>query len=76
MPELPLWLSGNKPDQCPWGRGSIPGLTQWGKDLALLWLWCGPATAAPNQTLARERLHAAPTAPQKLVKKGGDTDAS
>ena len=23
--------------------GSIPGLTQWVKDLALLWLWCRPA---------------------------------
>ena len=21
--------------------GSIPGLTQWVKDLSLLWLWCG-----------------------------------
>ena len=23
--------------------GSIPGLAQWSKDLALLWLWCRPA---------------------------------
>ena len=23
--------------------GSIPGLAQWVKDLALLWLWCGLA---------------------------------
>ena len=22
--------------------GSIPGLAQWVKDLALLWLWCRP----------------------------------
>ena len=26
--------------------GSIPGLDQWVKDLALLWLWCRPAPAA------------------------------
>ena len=26
--------------------GSIPGLVQWVKDLALLWLWCRPAPAA------------------------------
>ena len=48
--------------------GSIPGLAQWvkgsgialscsvdcthGLDLALLWLWCRLAAAAPNQPLA------------------------
>ena len=26
--------------------GSILGLTQWVKDLALLWLWCRPVTEA------------------------------
>ena len=26
--------------------GSNPGLTQWVKDPALLWLWCRPAAAA------------------------------
>ena len=26
--------------------GLIPGLAQWVKDPMLLWLWCGPATAA------------------------------
>ena len=34
--------------------GSIPGLTQWGKDAALLWLWCRPAATAPIQSLAWE----------------------
>ena len=28
--------------------GLILGLTQWVKDLVLLWLWCRPAAAAPN----------------------------
>ena len=32
--------------------GSVPGLTQWVKDLALLWLWCRLAAAAPIQPLA------------------------
>ena len=25
---------------------SVPGLIQWVKDLALLWLWCRPAAVA------------------------------
>jgi len=27
---------------------SIPGLTQWAKDLVFLWLWRRPAAVAPN----------------------------
>ena len=34
--------------------GSIPGLTQWVKDLLLLWLWRRLAAAAPIQPLAWE----------------------
>ena len=34
--------------------GSIPGLAQWVKDLALLWLWRRPAAAAPTRSLAWE----------------------
>ena len=26
--------------------GSIPGIAQWIKDLALLWLWCRPVAVA------------------------------
>ena len=32
--------------------GSIPGLTKWVKDPALLWLWCRPAAAVPIPPLA------------------------
>ena len=34
--------------------GSIPGLAQWVKDLALLWLWCRLAATAPTGPLAWE----------------------
>ena len=34
--------------------GSIPGLEQWVKDLALLWLWLWPAAATPIRPLAWE----------------------
>ena len=34
--------------------GLISGLTQWVKDLALLWLWHRPAAAAPIRSLAWE----------------------
>ena len=38
--------------------GSIPGLTQWVKDLVLLWLWRWPAVTAPIRPLAWELLYA------------------
>ena len=34
--------------------GSVSGLAQWVKDLALLWLWCRLAAAAPIPPLAWE----------------------
>ena len=42
--------------------GSIPGLTQWVGDPALLWLWCRPAAAALIRPLAWEFTYAAGTA--------------
>ena len=58
--------------------GLVPGLAHWvkgssiavscgvsrrrGSDLVLLWLWHGPAPAAPFQPLAWELLHATPAA--------------
>ena len=32
----------------------IPGLAQWIKDPALLWLWCRPAATAPIRPIAQE----------------------
>ena len=49
--------------------GLIPGLTQWVKDLALLWLWCRPAATAPIRPLARESPYATGAALEKKKKK-------
>ena len=37
--------------------GSIPGLAQWVRDLALLWLWCRLAATAPIRPLAWNQTH-------------------
>ena len=42
--------------------GLIPGLAQWAKDLALLWLWCRPAAVALIRPLAWQLPYATPTA--------------
>ena len=45
--------------------GLIPGLTQWVKDLALLWRWYRPAAAAPIRSLAWELSYATGAALKK-----------
>ena len=52
--------------------GSIPGLGQWIKDLALLWLWHRSAATAPIRPLAWELPYAAGVAlkrPKTITKK-------
>ena len=48
----------------------IPGLAQWIKDPALLWLWCRPAAAAPIRPLAWELPYAMGVALKKKKKEG------
>ena len=50
-------------------EGLIPGLTQWVKDLALLWLWQRPAAVAPIRSLAWEPPHATGVALQDQKEK-------
>ena len=45
--------------------GSIPGLAQYVKDLALLWLWSRPAATAAIRPLAWQPPHAAEAALEK-----------
>ena len=49
--------------------GSIPGLAQWVKDSALLWLWRRPAATAPIQPLALELPYVEGAAPKSGKKK-------
>ena len=49
--------------------GLIPGLAQWVKDLALLWLWRRPAATAPIRPLAWEPPFATSAALKKKKKK-------
>ena len=48
---------------------TIPGLAQWVKDPALLWLWCRLAAIAPIRPLACEPPYAMGAAPEKTKKK-------
>ena len=49
--------------------GSIPGLPQWVKDPALLWLWSRPEAAALIQSLAWEPPYAVDAALKKKKKR-------
>ena len=42
--------------------GSVPGLTEWVKNPAMLWLWYRPTATAPICSLAWESPYAASTA--------------
>ena len=64
-----MWLSGLRtPSSIHKDLGSIPDLALWVKDLALQWLWCRPAAAAPIQHLARELPYASSEALKKKKK--------
>ena len=52
----------------------IPGLAQWVKDLALLWLWCRAADAALIQPLAWEHPYASGVALKGKIKKKKERD--
>ena len=49
--------------------GLIPGLLQWVKDPALLWLWCRLAAAAPILPLLWELPYVAGAAQKKKKKR-------
>ena len=49
--------------------GSIPGLAQWVRDLALLWLWCKLAAIALIRPLTWESPYAVIAALKRLKKK-------
>ena len=49
--------------------GSIPGLAQWVKDLALLWLWHRPAATAPIRPITWEPPYAAGAALKRQKEK-------
>ena len=49
--------------------GSIPGLAQWVKDLALLWLWCRQVATVPIRPLAWAPPYAMAVALEKDQKK-------
>ena len=50
-------------------RGLVPGLTQWVKDPALLWLWYRSAATAPIQPPAWEPPYATGAALREKKKK-------
>ena len=55
--------------KCTRNAGSIPGVAQWVKDLALLWMWCRPAAAALIPLLVWELPYAAGAALKRKINK-------
>ena len=55
--------------------GSIPGLTQWVNDPALLWLWCRPAAIVPIGSLAWEPPYATGVALKSKVNRSSHHDS-
>ena len=56
-----MWAAETNPTRNLEIEGLIPGLAQWVKDPALLWLWHRPAATAPIRPLAWEPPYAAGT---------------
>ena len=76
--EFLLWFSGLRTWRSVYeDSGLIPDLTQWVKDLVLLWLWWGPAAIALIRPLVQELTNASGTALKRKRKNtmGGSSSA-